>query len=184
MKTKWNLKISSNSTKACTLVLLIVLTTGFTNLLCGQIKLSYSVGGIGNFSTKTSSISTYSNPLIITGTKCYTVSNGLIKFMPVNNGQFFTTCEVNLDYIKLNISVYPNPASSYTVIKFLNQLQLEDKFRIQIYSSVGDMVDGIDVSQKQLLTGYRLPLDKLNAGLYYIQISSNTVLQTYKIFKI
>jgi hypothetical protein len=184
MKTKLELKICSKLSRLTTLVLLIVITTSVPKLLCAQIKLTYSVGGIGNFSTKSRSTSTYSNPLLLTGTQCYTVSNGLVKFMPVNNGQFFTTCEVNLDYIKLNISIYPNPASSYTVVKFLNQLQLEDKFRIQIFSSIGDLVDGMDVSQKQLLSGYRLPLDKLNAGLYYIQISSDKVLQTYKIFKI
>jgi hypothetical protein len=104
--------------------------------------------------------------------------------MPVDFGQFFTTCEVNLDYIKLNISIYPNPASSYTLIKFLNPLQLEDKFHVKVFSSVGEVVDGLDVSQKDLLIGFKLPLEKLNAGLYYIQISSATVLQTYKIFKI
>jgi hypothetical protein len=156
------------------------------SLLHGQIKLSYSVGGIGNFVNKSAntSTSTYSNPLMITGTKCFTVSNGLVKFMPITAGQFFTTCEVNLDYIKLNISIYPNPASNFTIIKFLNPLQLEDKFHIQVFSSVGDLVDGMDVTQKQLLAGFKLPLEKFNAGLYYIQISSATVLQTYKIFKI
>lgn len=170
----------------CLIVLITLLTCTCPSLLYGQIKLSYSVGGIGNFVNKSAntSTSTYSNPLIITGTKCFTVSNGLIKFMPVSAGQFFTTCEVNLDYIKLNISIYPNPASNYTVIKFLNPLQLDDKFHIQIFSSVGDIVEGMDVSQKQLLTGFKLPLEKFNAGLYYIQISSATVLQTYKIFKI
>ncbi len=164
--------------------ILFVITFSLPTLLHGQIKMSYSIGGIGNFSTKVSASTTYSNPIILSGKQCYTVSNGIVKFLPINNGTFFASCEVNLDYIKLSISVFPNPASSYTVIKFLNQLQLEDKFRVQVYSSVGDLVEGVDVSQVQLLSGYRLALDKLNAGLYYIQISSNKVLQTYKIFKI
>jgi hypothetical protein len=176
-----NLKPNSITT---ILAFLFIITLSFPSLLHGQIKMSYSIGGIGNFSTKSSSTTSYSNPIIVSGKQCYTVSGGVVKFLPVNNGTFFASCEVNLDYIKLSISVYPNPASSYTVIKFLNQLQLEDKFRIQVYSSVGDLVDGLDVSQVQLLSGYRLALDKLNAGLYYIQISSNKVLQTYKIFKI
>ncbi len=184
MKTKFILKICSKARKSTIFFLLIVITTSIPCLLCGQIKLSYSIGGIGNFVTKTTPISTYSNPLLLTGTKCYTISNGLVKFMPVSAGQFFTTCDVNLDYVKLSISVYPNPASTYTVIKFLNQIQLEDKFRLQVYSSGGDLLSGIDVSQKQLMAGYRLALNKLNAGLYYIQISSNTVLQSYKILKI
>lgn len=183
--------MSKNLIKQYTIICLITLITcTCPALLYGQINLSYSIGGIGNFVNKnstnsvTSSTSTYSNPLIITGTQCFIVSNGLVKFMPITPGQFFTTCEVNLDYVKLNISIYPNPASNYTIIKFLNPLQLEDKFHIQIYSSVGDIVDVMDVSQKQLLAGFKLPLEKFNAGLYYIQISSATVLQTYKIFKI
>lgn len=185
MKTKINIKSLCKTTRAKFIaIVLFTLTFYCPSLLHGQIKMSYSIGGIGNFSNKVSSTSTFSNPIIISGTQCYTVSNGLVKFMPVSTGQFFTTCEVNLDYIKLNISVFPNPASGYTIIKFLNQLQLEDKFRVQVFSSVGEVVDGMDVSQTQLLSGYRLALDKLNAGLYYIQISSNKVLQTYKIFKI
>jgi hypothetical protein len=103
--------------------------------------------------------------------------------MPVNNGLFFTNCEVNIDFIKLNISVFPNPASNYIIIKFLNQLQFDDNFRVQVYSSIGDFILGNDVTQKQLLAGYNLPLTNLSDGLYYIQISSNSVLQTFKILK-
>jgi hypothetical protein len=167
-------------------IIILLITFSCSSLLRGQLNLSYSVGGIGNFINKNSAntTSTFSNPLLITGTNCVTVSNGLVKFMPVSKGQFFTTCEVNLDYINLNISIYPNPATNYTVIKFLNPLQIDDKFHIQVFSITGDLVDGLDVSQKQLLTGFKLPLEKFNAGLYYIQISSSTLLQTYKIFKI
>ena len=161
----------------CFIILFTTITFACPCILHGQIKISYSIGGIGNFNNVNSIVttSTYSNPLVITGTKCYTVSNGLVKFMPLEFGQFFTTCEVNLDYIKLNISIYPNPASSYTIIKFLNQLQLDDKFHVKVFSSVGEVVDGLDVSQKDLLIGFKLPLEKLNAGLYYIQISSAKV---------
>ena len=65
--------------------------------------MSYSIGGIGNFSTKVSTSTTYSNPIILSGKQCYTVSNGIVKFLPINNGTFFASCEVNLDYIKLSI---------------------------------------------------------------------------------
>jgi len=168
-----------------TFLFTILLTFTIPNILFSQIKLTYSIGGIGNFSNNSTSIvtSTYSNPLVITGTKCYIVSNGLVKFMPVNNGLFFTNCEVNIDFIKLNISVFPNPASNYIIIKFLNQLQFDDNFRVQVYSSIGDYILGNDVTQKQLLAGYNLPLTNLSDGLYYIQISSNSVLQTFKILK-
>jgi len=164
-------------------LLITLLTFGFQNLLYSQLNLTYSIGGIGNFSNNSIPTSTLSNPIVLTGTKCYIVSNGLSKFIPIADGQFFTTCEVNLDYIKLNISIYPNPATSYTTIKFLNQLQIDDKFRIQLFSILGDMVYAVDVTQRQLLSGYRLMLNNLSPGFYNIQISSNTVLQSFKIFK-
>jgi hypothetical protein len=175
-------RIISNK-KFLTIYLITILTFGFQNLLYSQINLTYSIGGIGNFSNMMTSTTTFSNPIMLTGTKCFIVSNGLIKFMPVSSGQFFTNCEVNLDYIKLSISVYPNPAINYTIIKFLNQLQVDDKFRVQVYSNIGDFVLGNDVTQQQLLSGYKLSLINLSAGLYYIQISSNSVLQTFKILK-
>ncbi len=168
-----------------TFYLVILITLSFPNILYSQINLTYTIGGFGSFSNKTTSIvtSTYSNPIVITGTKCYIISNGLVKFIPVNNGQFFTNCDVNIDFIKLNISVFPNPTTNYIIIKFLNQLQFDENFRVQIYSSIGDFISGNDVSQKQLLTGYKLSLNNLSDGLYYIQLSSNKVLQTFKILK-
>jgi len=169
--------------KFITIYLITTLTFGFHNLLYSQINMTYSIGGIGNFSNFESTTSTFSNPLMLTGTKCFIVSNGLIKFMPLSTGQFFTNCEVNLDYIKLNISVYPNPANNYTIIKFLSQLQVDDKFRVHIYTNIGEYVLGNEVSQKQFLSGYKLSLENLSAGLYYIQISSNSILQTFKILK-
>ena len=190
MRTKFYLRNNRKFRKLIIFIFLIIITINIPCLLCCQIKLSYSIGGIGNFIAKSTGTAnatittTYSNPLILSGSKCYTVSNGLVKFMPVSVGKFFTTCDVDLDYIRLNISVFPNPASTYTIIKFTNQLQLEDKFRIQVYSSGGDFVRGLEVSQKALMSGYRLALNNLNAGLYYIQISSNTVLQSYKILKV
>jgi hypothetical protein len=165
------------------LLLTTLLTFGFNNLLYSQLNLTYSIGGIGNFYNNSTPTTTLSNPIVITGTKCYVVSNGLTKFLPISNGQFFTTCEVNLDYVKLSIRIFPNPVATYTVIKFLNQLQVDDKFRLQIFSSVGDIIEGLDVTQKQFLSGYHLNLNNLSPGVYYIQISSNTVLQSFKILK-
>ncbi len=183
-----NTIMNSSSTRATRhtntfLVVLFAITLVLPTILCGQIRSSYTIGGIGNFGTNVK-ISTYSNPIMVSGTQCFTVTNGLAKFMPVGMGEFFTSCEVNLDYVKLSISIFPNPTSNFTVIKFLNQIQLEDKFRVQLYTSVGDLVDGMDVTQKQFLAGFHLPMEKFTPGLYYIQISSNKILQTYKIFKI
>ena len=183
MKNIFLSKIFNLSTSIRIYFLIILITLSVPNILHSQINMTYSICGIGNFSNMLTSTSTFSNPVMLTGTKCFIISNGLVKFMPINTGQFFTNCEVNLDYIKLNISIFPNPAKSYTIIKFLNQLQIDDKFIVHVYTNTGDYVLGNEVSQKQLLSGYQLSLDNLSSGLYYIQISSNTVLQTFKILK-
>ncbi len=163
--------------------LLLTITLNFPTLLYSQIKSSYTIGGFGTIGSMVG-ISTYSNPLLLSGSKCYVVSNGIVKFLPVGTGQFFTTCEVNLDYIKINIKVFPNPTSNYTIIHFLNKLQNDDKFKVKLYNSLGDLVDVLDVSQNQLLSGFQYPMEKFVAGMYYLQISSSTVYESFKIFKL
>ena len=171
------------SSKTYVLCLLLTITLNLPTILYGQITSSYTIGGFGSIGSVIG-VKTYSSPFIVTGEKCFVVSNGVIKFLPVNTGKFFTTCEVNLDYIRLNIKVYPNPTPNFTVIKFLNQIQTDDLVRVQLYSISGNLVDATDVSQKQLLQGYQYSLGRQVAGIYYLQISSNTILQSFKITKL
>jgi hypothetical protein len=145
--------------------------------LSAQIKISYSIGGIGG-NMKTS---TYSNPLLISGEKCFNVSNSLNKFWGSNTGDFFTNCVVDVDFVKFSIKINPNPVVNYAVVKFINKLQNENKLRLTVFTNIGQPM--IAVTQDQLLSGYKLDMSSLSSGYYFIQISSTSLLQTFKILK-
>lgn len=151
----------------------------FSLVLNAQIKISYSIGGIGG-NMKTT---TYSNPLLISGENCFNVSNALNKFWASNTGDFFTNCVVDVDFIKFSIKINPNPVINYATVKFINKIQNESKMRLTIFNNVGQPMKAFDVLQDQFLAGYRLDMLSLPSGYYFIQISSTTILQTFKILK-
>ncbi len=156
-------------------ILLLTVST----LLYSQISLSYSIGGIGGAMKTT----TYSNPILISGENCFNISNALNKFWGSNNGEFFTNCLVDVDFVKLNIKIFPNPVISIATVKFNNKLQNENKLRLMVFDNLGQAKKAFDVTQDQFLAGYRIDLSGMASGYYYIQISSTTLLQTIKILK-
>lgn len=147
--------------------------------LTAQIKISYSIGGIGG-NMKTT---TYSNPILISGENCFNISNALNKFWASNTGDFYTNCVVDVDFVKFSIKINPNPVINYATVKFINKVQNENKMRLTVFSNLGQPMKAFDVTQDQFLAGYRLDLSTLPSGYYFIQISSSTLLQTFKILK-
>jgi hypothetical protein len=144
-----------------------------------QIKIIYSIGGIGGNMNTT----TYSNPLLISGEKCFNVSNALNKFWGSNNGEFFTECVVDVDFIKFSIKINPNPVINYATIKFINKIQHENKMRLKVFNNMAQPMKALDVTQDQFLYGYRLDMSSFPSGYYFIQISSSSLIQTFKILK-
>jgi hypothetical protein len=126
---------------------------------------------------------TYSNPLLISGEKCFNVSNALNKFWGSNNGEFFTECVVDVDFIKFSIKINPNPVINYATIKFINKIQHENKMRLKVFNNMAQPMKAHDVTQDQFLSGYRLDMSSLPSGYYFIQISSSSLIQTFKILK-
>lgn len=159
--------------------ILTILLLTVSTLLYSQISLSYSIGGIGGAMKTT----TYSNPILISGENCFNISNALNKFWASNNGDFFTNCVVDVDFVKLNIKINPNPVINFATVKFNNKLQNDSKLKLNVFSNVGQLMMAFDVTQDQFLTGYQLNLSSLSSGYYFIQISSSTILQTFKILK-
>lgn len=153
-----------------------MLTTSYSY---SQIRLSYSMGSIGN-TFKSNILNT---SLIINGAGCFTVTNNITKFWPSKKGDFFSACAVNTNFIKYSIKVAPNPVITYTVVKFLNKLQLLDRFKLVVYNSTGQPLKSIEVSQDQLLNGYRLEMDELPSGIIYLQVASNTISESFKLVK-
>ncbi|MEI7589454.1 MAG: T9SS type A sorting domain-containing protein [Chitinophagia bacterium] len=125
----------------------------------------------------------YSTPILITGDNCFKVSNNISKFWASKKGEFFASCVVDLDYIKLSIKITPNPVITYANIKFLNVLQNDNKYTVVVFNNSGQPALVKEVSQEAFLAGYKLDMTSLASGYYFIQIGSSTILQTFKILK-
>ncbi len=109
------------------------------------------------------------------------VSNGISKYIVSDHGIFLNECSVSEDYIKFSIQVFPNPATSYTIVKFKNKLQVEEKFDLNLFSSNGQLLKHYRTSQTELLQGYRLSTIDLREGVYFIQVLSNKINQIFRI---
>jgi hypothetical protein len=128
-------------------------------------------------------VSTFNAPIMISGDNCFVVTNSIAKFWASKNGEFFASCFVDLDYIKLSIKITPNPVVTFANIKFANMLQNNNQFKLIVYNNMGQPSITKDVSQDAFLAGYRLDMSSLASGYYFIQIASSSILQTFKILK-
>lgn len=160
-------------------LVLFILFFQFTISAFSQISISYSIGSIGGLSK----VSGYSTPVLITGDNCFKVSNNITKFWASKKGEFFASCFVDLDYIKLSIKITPNPVINFANIKFLNVLQNDNKFTVVVFNNTGQPTLVKEVNQDALLSGYKLDMTSLSSGYYFIQIASSSILQTFKILK-
>jgi len=144
-----------------------------------QIRVSYSIGSIGSMPK----VAGLSSPILISSENCFLISNNITKFWASKDGEFFASCMVDLDFIKLNIKITPNPVITFANIRFLSMLQKDNKFKLVVYNNTGQPEILKDVSQEAFLAGYKLDMSSLPSGYYFIQIASSSILQTFKILK-
>ena len=127
--------------------ILTILAIMIFNFSFSQIGTGYSIGVFG----ENLNVSNNSNPLSVSGVNCVKIANDLSKFMPSSFGTFFNECMVNLDYVKLNITLLPNPVVDYLTIKFKNKISTFNRFKIGVYNNVGTLSNFFEVNQDQLL---------------------------------
>jgi hypothetical protein len=159
--------------------IIYILFLFFTLNANSQIRISYSIGSIGSMPK----VAGLSSPILISSENCFLISNNITKFWASKDGEFFASCMIDLDYVKLNIKITPNPVVTFANIKFLSMLQKDNKFRLVVYNNTGQPEILKDVSQDAFLAGYKLDMSSLASGYYFIQIASSTILQTFKILK-
>lgn len=109
------------------------------------------------------------------------VSNGISKYIVSDHGIFLNECAVSEDYIKYSIKIAPNPATDYTIVRFKNKLQVEEKFELNLYGSNGQLLKNYRTTQTDLLGGFRLSTSEFREGLYFIQILSKKITQTFRL---
>ena len=128
-------------------------------------------------------VSTSSNPLLLNTTNCLQVSNGVSKYLATKSGDFINNCLVNINYTKFNIQISPNPFINDVNIKFKAKLDYNNQFKISIFNNYGILQKMYNVSQDQLLVGFKIQLVELTSGIYFLQIQSPKVNEIYKIMK-
>jgi hypothetical protein len=144
-----------------------------------QLSVVYSIGVLGS----DLSLSNSSNPLTLNLNNCIQVSNGVAKYLSVNNDNFVNTCLVDLNYSKLSIQVLPNPFFDALYITFKTKVDNDNHFKIAIYNNVGQLVKIENVYQNLFYTGYKLVLSNIPSGVYLLQINSSKVNEVFKIIK-
>ncbi len=160
-------------------LIIYILFLFFTLHAHSQIRVSYSIGSIGSMPK----VAGLSSPILISSENCFLISNNITKFWASKDGEFFASCMVDLDFIKLSIKITPNPVVTFANIRFLSMLQKENKFKLVVYNNTGQPEILKDVSQEAFLAGYKLDMSSLPSGYYFIQIASSSILQTFKILK-
>jgi hypothetical protein len=159
-----------------TFTILFVLLVGLAK---SQIIIGYSIGVFG----EKLNVDSYSNPLAITSKSCIQITNGVSKFLVSGKGIYLNACAVKETEIKLTISVSPNPATEYTILKFGTKLQSQERFTIQLYNAAGQIVQSHATTQFQLLEGFRILTGNLTQGVYFIKVFSTNINEVVKIFK-
>jgi hypothetical protein len=114
---------------------------------------------------------------------CLQVSNGLTKFLNSNSSDFTNNCIVNINYEKLNILVFPNPFKDAIYVKFKNIIYDDSYLKISVINNIGQVIRNLSVYQNLLFSGYRIQLNELPNGIYFLQICSSKSIQTFKIIK-
>jgi len=75
------------------------------------------------------------------------------------------------------LSVFPNPASDMITIELLDDIKIH---QLQLVDSYGKVIDSIVPDQK--LQQYQMDISGLKAGLYFVQLRSDFLLISQKVF--
>ena len=81
------------------------------------------------------------------------------------------------------LALAPNPVNTYTIVKYTGKLPNDSKFSVMVYNNTGQPVYATETTQQQLLSGLRLSLSSLVTGIYFVQVSSSSILTTIKFLK-
>jgi hypothetical protein len=156
-------------------------------LLChicqAQIRMSYSIGCIGNTNMQTP-IS--SGAVVIDGKACFVLSSGIKIFGERKKGLFTNSCAVPSAFAvtKVTLRAYPNPVVSVVTIQSVERLFSTDLLQAVVYDLNGRRLKMVSVDAKQLSTGFKVDLHELGNGIYIVKIISQRISGEFKLIKI
>jgi hypothetical protein len=152
--------------------------------LPAQIQNVYNLGSIG----MTGSIHpVFSGPVVITGSNCFVLTNGVKTFDLPQAGYFSTACQLLLQQeLNINLSAYPNPVYNQLTVVAVDKTKLiaEKNIQLQLSDVQGRIIETYKTDGNGLNLGYKIPMFNLASGAYFIKaISNNHIIQTLSILK-
>lgn len=135
-----------------------------------QIRNAYQIGSIG---TMGSQAPVFSGPVLITGTDCFTISNGVTTFDLPQVGYFSTACKFLIPQAAtLQVISYPNPVMQAVTIKSADQIQANKEITIQmnLMDISGRLIKNYSTDIDALNAGYRIDMSSMANGTYLIKL--------------
>ena len=160
-------------------------------MICGfstaQIRMTYSIGCVGNTNQK---ISVYSSSVAISGKSCFVVANGVNTFEKGKSGLFTSNCEVNpivgrLDRnTKFSLRAFPNPVRSSVTIKSIDQLPTNEIVFVTVYAITGNRLKTYNITSRILYEGLKVDMQNYKKGVYVVKAGSGGASAEFKLIKI
>lgn len=92
-------------------------------------------------------------------------------------------CEVNINFNKLGIKLYPNPDFTKTNLILVNPPPINEIFKISIWGVDGFKITSGKATGQDLFQGLPLDFSMLLDGTYFIQIESGKYTDAIKFIK-
>ena len=122
--------------------------------------------------------------MIQSSANCLDIKSGIAVISAIRGtGSFDVNCEVKQQFNTLGIKLYPNPVDNITRVKFVNTPPLTDEFSISLSDISGNKLNLGKQNGYSLYQGYNLDLSQVNAGSYFLQITSTNYLEIVKVIK-
>lgn len=140
------------------------------NQTSAQIRNAYQIGSIG---TMGSQAPVFSGPVLITGTDCFTISNGVTTFELPQIGYFSTACKFLLPQAATwQVISYPNPVMQAVTIKTTEQINSIDAgaTQLNLMDISGRLIQTYQTDLKALNAGYKIDMSAMANGTYLIKL--------------
>ncbi len=165
------------------ILLAISLQIFFATLLNAQIKTAYNIGSIGTLGATSPS---YTGPVVVSISTCFTINNGVSNLTAIKKGVFSNSCPISAPIAtNINIRCFPNPVQSYVTVQALT-VSSTDRAPITmlVMTTDGRSVSEYITTIPALISGYTLRTNQLSNGEYFIRIFQNSqVITTLKFLK-
>lgn len=155
------------------LKLLVVLF--FSTSINAQIRTSYQIGSFGTMGTANP---VFSGPVLISGSDCFLLSNGIKTFDLPQVGYFSTACRLILiSESGFHLTAFPNPVISSVTIKTSEQIKLINdlSIQLQLLDMGGRLIQTFHTDTKGLNIGYQIQMSSLSNGSYFIKVASGSI---------